>query len=132
MRRRPDGKIGTPGTGSRRSPVMRGVLLATCAVLAVLAVSCSSASRTYQYQHPQPGPGVVYVAEQVNGLEDWARGAESRSFARVYSRSGEAEEGQLMRITADHVVLRDGARPSTSSREIEIEKRNVLFMRVWW
>jgi hypothetical protein len=100
--------------------------------LAALVLSCSSASKEFRLQSQQPGPGVVYVAEQVHGLEEWARGPESRSYARVYSRSGEADEGQLLRITADQVVLAQQQGRRGNPNEVQIAKGDVLFMRVWW
>jgi hypothetical protein len=116
----------------RTSPAIRLATLAILATLGLAAVSCSSASREYRFSQPEPGPGVVYVAEQVSGLEEWSRGPTSQTYARVYSRSGEADEGRLVRITADAVVLNsDDSRPATGE-EVEIAKRDVLFMRVWW
>ncbi len=102
------------------------VLLALTLLCALTSLSCSSASRELRFQHPSPAPSVVYVAEQVVGMEEWVRGPEARSFARVYTREGAADEGQLVRITANAVVLADGQQSS------EISRDNVLFMRVWW
>lgn len=104
----------------------RLLLLAVAVIGAFSLISCSQASRELRFQHPSPAPSVVYVAEQVVGLEEWVRGPESSSFARVYTRQGDSDEGQLVRITSDAVVLADG--PESS----EIARDNVLFMRVWW
>jgi hypothetical protein len=96
-------------------------------VLVAGALACSQASKTLTYSSPSPEPGVVYVAEQVYGLDDWARNPSSRSYARVTTRSGKAEEGPLVRITSQSVVVApDG------EQEVTIEKDSVLFMRVWW
>jgi hypothetical protein len=128
MRRNTEREMRSTG---RRSNL--AVLIAMVSALALWGIACSSASREYKFQHPQPGPGVVYVAEQVHGLEDWARGPESRSYARVYSRSGNADEGRLVRITAESVVLTpDKGGRSASGSEVLIDKSDVLFMRVWW
>jgi len=96
-------------------------------VLVASALACSQASRTLTYSSPSPDPGVVYVAEQVYGLDDWARNPGSRSYARVTTRAGLAEEGPLVRITSQSVVI---APPGEG--EVAIEKDRVLFMRVWW
>jgi len=109
----------------------RIVWLVPVGMLLVL-LACSSASQHYLDQRPPAGPGVVYVAEQIHSLEEWARGPESRSYARVYSRAGEADEGQLVRITANSVVLFDDDQSKTAADEVQIAKADVLFMRVWW
>ncbi len=114
----------------RRSFKIRAVeaaLLLGATVVAAGGPGCSPASRTLHYAYPSPEPGVVYVAEQVFGLDDWVRAPDSRSYARVTTRSGEAEEGSLMRITSQAVVV---APPQ--SGEVVIPKDKVLFMRVWW
>ena len=69
------------------------------------------------------------MAEQVFGLDDWARASDARSYARVTTRHGEAEEGPLVRITGQSVVMagRDRTAP-----EVTIDKNEILFMRVWW
>lgn len=90
-------------------------------------LGCSQASRTLQYSSPSPDLGVVYVAEQVYGLDDWVRAPDSRSYARVTTRSGQAEEGPLMRITNQDVVI-----APQRTGEVAISKQKVLFMRVWW
>ena len=97
------------------------------AILAGSQLACSQASRNLRYSSPSPEPGVVYVAEQVYGLDDWARSPEARSYARVTTRAGEAEEGPLVRITGNTVVI-----TGTESHEVTIAKKDVLFMRVWW
>jgi hypothetical protein len=104
-------------------------MLASAFILLVAGgLACSQASRTLTYSSPSPEPGVVYVAEQVYGLDDWARNPASKSYARVTDRAGKAEEGPLVRITSQSVVIA----PKGESGEMAIAKDRVLFMRVWW
>lgn len=124
------------GTNPRHQAASTGTLGIGIMILGLLLVtlclSCSNASKELRLQSPQPGPGVVYVAEQVHGLEEWSRSPDSRSFARVYSRAGSADEGQLVRITSDTVVLAQDKRNRGDLDEVQIAKHDVLFMRVWW
>lgn len=106
------------------------ILTAALVAVAMGQLACSQASRTLKYSSPSPEPGVVYVAEQVYGLDDWARGPDARSYARVTTRSGEAEEGPLVRITTHEVVM--ATAESGGKREVTIDKSKILFMRVWW
>jgi hypothetical protein len=98
-------------------------------LLALIGSGCSNASRTLKYSSPSPDPGVIYVAEQVYGLDDWARNPDARSYARVTTRAGEAEEGPLVRITNQSVVM---AAKDKSGPDVTIEKDEILFMRIWW
>jgi len=98
-------------------------------LLALFGSGCSNSSRTLQYSSPSPDPGVVYVAEQVYGLDDWARNPDSRSYARVTTHAGEAEEGPLVRITNGTVVM---AAKERGGPDMTIDKDDILFMRVWW
>jgi hypothetical protein len=107
-------------------PILKVALVA----LAASQLACSQASRTLQYSKPSPEPGVVYVAEQVYGLDDWARRPDSRAYARVTTHSGNAEEGPLVRITKDQVVM--ATTDNRGDEEVTIDKENILFMRVWW
>jgi hypothetical protein len=107
-------------------------LLAGGAGLIALAGSelgCSNASRTLKYSSPSPDPGVIYVAEQVYGLDDWARTPDARSYARVTTRDGEANEGPLVRISSQSVVM---SSKDKGGPDITIDKEAILFMRVWW
>jgi len=106
-----------------------GIALGGAALLALIGSGCSNASRTLQYSSPSPDPGVIYVAEQVYGLDDWARTPDARSYARVTTTAGEAEEGPLVRITNQTVVM---AAKDRSGTDVTIEKDDILFMRVWW
>ncbi len=112
-------------TKRTRIPAQR--LALSLAILAGSQLACSQASRNLHYSSPSPEPGVVYVAEQVYGLDDWARSPESRSYARVTTRAGEADEGPLVRITGNTVVI-----TGEEQHEVTIPKKDVLFMRVWW
>jgi hypothetical protein len=107
----------------------RGCRAAAIVALAALlgSLACSQASRSLHYSSPSAEPGVVYVAEQVFGLDDWAKSPDSRSYARVTTRMGQAEEGPLVRITQGNVVIQQRERG-----ELSIDKHDVLFMRVWW
>ena len=102
-----------------------------CAALLGLGsgLGCSNASQTLKYSSPSPDPGVVYVAEQVFGLDDWVRAADTRSYARVTTRNGEAAEGPLVRINGQSVVM---AATMRSEPDVTIDKDEILFMRVWW
>ena len=93
-----------------------------------LGTGCSNASRTLEYSSPSPDPGVVYVAEQVYGLDDWARTPDSRSYVSITTRVGEPQEGRLVRINSSSVVMAEGR----NGPEETVAKDDILFMRVWW
>jgi hypothetical protein len=106
------------------------ILKVALVTFAASQFACSQASRTLHYSSRSPEPGVVYVAEQVYGLDDWARRPDSRTYARVTTHSGNAEEGPLVRITTNQVVM--ATTDSRGEEEVTIDKENILFMRVWW
>jgi hypothetical protein len=105
-----------------------GMAAAGALLAAGLGLGCSNASRTLEYSSPSPDPGVVYVAEQVYGLDDWARAPDSRSYASITTRGGEPQEGRLVRINSSSVVMAEGR----NGPERTVAKDDILFMRVWW
>jgi len=130
MNRRPEGVNGMKNRSQVRGTRALAALLASAGLLGFLGgQGCSNASRTLKYSSPSPDPGVIYVAEQVFGLDDWARASDARSYAPVTTRNGEAEEGPLVRITGQTVVMAGRER---TEPEVTIDKDEILFMRVWW
>ncbi len=73
-----------------------------------LGLGCSNASRTLKYSSPSPDPGVVYVAEQVYGLDDWARTPTPGPTPESPPATGEPQEGRLVRINSSSVVMAEG------------------------